>query len=131
MIQALTDFSTRTDEASAPNLMTQFRELKICLTNSFMIRCLFLMILVWWPFWTKKFMVISNVGNLDLKYLESGYFCFRGEFFFFFHHLRRSLLPLPFTMSFTCEVQTFTVFSCPFTQLSLPTEGAGRFCRVI
>lgn len=26
-------------------------------------------------------MVISNTGNLKLRYLESGYFCFREEVF--------------------------------------------------
>lgn len=67
--------------ASAPTLMTQFGDLKFHLTDSLMIRCLYLVILVWWLSWRKKFMVISNMGNLKLRYLESGYFCFREEVF--------------------------------------------------
>ena len=53
-------------------------------------------------------MVMNNMENLELRYLERGYFCFREKFFvflffFFFNFVGRRLLALCFTRSFTCE----------------------------
>ena len=64
--------------------MTQFRELKIHITNSFIRKHLFLMILVWLCSWAKEFMDKSNLGNLELRLLERGYFCFMEKCCFVF-----------------------------------------------